>query len=75
MLLKFIAPVKDASVISLMVRTFAPVSPTDCNSINESAPTLVAVIDPPHLVSSRLVMVRAALVLTCWAITERIKDW
>ena len=57
-----------------IVRTFAPVKPTDCNFLAESAPTLVAVIEPPHWTSKREVIVRAAAVLTCWAITERISD-
>ena len=57
-----------------MVRTFAPVSPTDCSCLGESAPTFSAVMDPAHLISRRPVIVLAAEVLTCWAMTARISD-
>jgi len=42
--------------------------------LGESAPTLSAVIDPAHLASSLPVIVRAAAVLTCCAITARTSD-
>ena len=59
------SPDKVAEVNSLIVRTFAPVKPTDCNCLRESASTLSAVIDPEHLSCNLAVMVRAAAVLTC----------